>query len=74
MLSSLLQVVMVACGGLHSAVCTAGQLAFCFGFNRYGQCGQGSCSNKVSAPRPVNMNCIGEPCLLPIPAATVCEG
>jgi hypothetical protein len=51
----------VACGGLHSAVSTAGQLVFAFGFNRYGQCGQGNCSNKLSTPRPVNVNIIGTP-------------
>lgn len=51
----------MACGGLHSAVSTAGQLVFAFGFNRYGQCGQGNCSNKLSTPRPVNVNIIGTP-------------
>ncbi len=53
------QVVAVACGGLHSAVSTAGQSVYCFGFNRYGQIGQGQTSNKISSPRPVNMNVIG---------------
>ncbi len=53
------QVVQVACGGLHSAVSTAGQSVLCFGFNRYGQLGQGSTSNKISTPRPVNMQGLG---------------
>lgn len=53
------QVVQVACGGLHSAVSTAGQSVLCFGFNRYGQLGQGSTSNKISTPRPVNMQVLG---------------
>lgn len=52
-------VVAIACGGLHSAVSTAGQSVYCFGFNRYGQVGQGQTSNKISTPRPVNMNVIG---------------
>ena len=53
------KVVQVACGGLHSAVSTAGQSVLCFGFNRYGQLGQGSTSNKISSPRPVNMQGLG---------------
>lgn len=52
--------VAVACGGQHSAVHTAGQSVFCFGFNRYGQVGQGQACNKISTPRPVNMSGIGE--------------
>ncbi|EKU22126.1 hect domain and rld 4, partial [Nannochloropsis gaditana CCMP526] len=53
------RVVAVACGGQHSAVHTAGQSVFCFGFNRYGQVGQGQACNKISTPRPVNMSGIG---------------
>lgn len=52
-------VVAIACGGLHSAVSTAGQSVYCFGFNRYGQVGQGQTSDKISTPRPVSMSMIG---------------
>ena len=45
------RVVKVACGGMHSVVSTDGQAIYSFGFNRYGQCGTGNCSNKISTPR-----------------------
>ena len=45
------RVVKIACGGMHSVVSTDGQAIYSFGFNRYGQCGTGNCSNKISTPR-----------------------
>lgn len=46
----------VACGGYHSAVVTDAGRAFAWGFNRYGQCGNGNKDNTVSEPALVDLS------------------
>lgn len=49
-------VIQVACGGYHSAVVTDAGRVFSWGFNRYGQCGNGSKDNTVPEPAPVDLS------------------
>lgn len=49
-------VIQVACGGYHSAVVTDAGRVFSWGFNRYGQCGNGSKDNTVPEPSPVDLS------------------
>lgn len=51
----------IACGGYHSAVVTDGGRVFSWGFNRYGQCGNGSKDNTVGEPAPVVLSEIRPP-------------
>lgn len=46
----------VACGGYHSAAATDAGHVFTWGFNRYGQCGNGSKDNPVSEPSLVDLS------------------
>mmetsp|Transcript_36636 Transcript_36636/g.46689 ORF Transcript_36636/g.46689 Transcript_36636/m.46689 type:complete len:744 (+) Transcript_36636:264-2495(+) len=46
------QVIQVGCGGYHSAALTDTGYLFMWGFNRYGQCGNGQRENTVSDPAP----------------------
>ncbi|CAM9865992.1 unnamed protein product, partial [Ectocarpus sp. 8 AP-2014] len=50
------RVVQVACGGYHSAVATDAGRVFTWGFNRYGQCGNGSKDNTVPEPSLVDLS------------------
>lgn len=46
----------IACGGYHSAVVTDAGRVFSWGFNRYGQCGNGSKDNTVGEPALVDLS------------------
>lgn len=48
----------VACGGYHSAVATDAGRVFTWGFNRYGQCGNGSKDNTVPEPSLVDLSLV----------------
>ncbi|CAM9510226.1 unnamed protein product, partial [Discosporangium mesarthrocarpum] len=46
----------VACGAYHSVAVTKSGRVFSWGFNRYGQCGDGSMENTISAPSPTKLD------------------
>lgn len=48
----------MACGGYHSAVVTDAGRVFSWGFNRYGQCGNGSKENTVPEPSLVDLSAV----------------
>lgn len=52
------QVVSIAAGGHHSIAVTASGRVFAWGFNRYGQCGEGSCENAVCEPSAMVLDAI----------------
>ncbi|CAN0359867.1 unnamed protein product, partial [Laminaria digitata] len=52
------RVIQVACGGYHSAVVTDAGRVFSWGFNRYGQCGNGSKENTVPEPSLVDLSAV----------------
>jgi len=49
------QIVKVCCGGYHAGALAESGVMFMWGFNRYGQCGNGVRENTVSDPLPCDL-------------------